>query len=1000
MGTFSTQSVRFSAFLFFPNAARDSTSATRNALSLERQKDLYDHIIIPAAFEAISDPSRQEIPRTYDIAYAKSRSFQEKPGNNRWKPDDMSRALNLQYTVPAQDLSRFWHLVVEKADSLQIPTQQGEMVPYFKNPRLLFQSQNTFGQRTLEETLHLFQQTVLQAFDPIHLDIRSCWLDIGARDHVISLPPRDPLGSELYTLLWKSQCHDHLHEQLCKITPKARLNATYFRSFLLRDIGDYQCKAKRTRASNPGHPDERKPGIIRAKAYSCNKEIFSVMSSDYDLFGSGSLPLLALNEEMIHDLSSANQGRHQAPTFRLQRNSLVKAWEANKRHLRAISNTKALASYGVRREMTFRLDAILTMWHRGYFQPNQSPHTGQRVWDLSSASELTEHFSFWAVPTRDINALMFTQAARLVLPLDHLFQEAALNFAVSSPGLILAFYTAQLFCRLLTYTLTSEQQFPYDNWIWLPQWRVQNRRALQARSLLERQGLGMEVSITNSGMLWIPRQCMDWYGGHIALDTLIQLYIPRNPFQRKLLSQMNIQCLTASKVTIELSLRQLLQQARSEFDQGHQQRADELVESIASLATEEVARAYHQHMLSKLQLYWERLRTRVGYNVLPRLRRLQQGQEESVTQVGRIVTAQTLLEIYDEAWTTYMRTQPTTESEQLPTELPCWMATRKCLPPEDSWSNFVFQRLFNCPSRARWDRVYFLELYRRFKAFWEIIQDYAGSFDDRFRRIIGNFIMVTFNSDPTKEVGTNRGSGTWFKHRASFFQIQYWAPYFSPPKSALNCPWGSVDDYQHRHPDIPPATTSSAINAIEFQHRSNTFNQLWLRVVSHHDQLHDAKTRERNRVCQEAIQCLLDLVGPQWSYQGDLAYVLPWNFSDQKVENNGYKDPFCVPILTTSARFSTHPCQPTILLPSRHNVIVLVDAIESLPRLNQKVLRRVQWIREVLHNNDQQYAIRSHLEAKQRAIDVVTQPNSLIRRFLAQTEPPQREVEVVDVFDE
>lgn len=134
MGTFNTQSVRFSAFLFFPHAARDSTSATRNALSLERQKDLYDHIIIPAAFEAISDPSRQEISRTYDIAYAKSRSFQEKPGNNRWKQDDVSRAFHLQYTVPAQDLSLFWHLVAEKADSLQIPTQRGEMVSYFKNP--------------------------------------------------------------------------------------------------------------------------------------------------------------------------------------------------------------------------------------------------------------------------------------------------------------------------------------------------------------------------------------------------------------------------------------------------------------------------------------------------------------------------------------------------------------------------------------------------------------------------------------------------------------------------------------------------------------------------------------------------------------------------------------------------------------------------------------------------------------------------------------------------
>ncbi|KAF4456422.1 hypothetical protein FALBO_15411, partial [Fusarium albosuccineum] len=101
LGTFNTHSVHFSAFLFFPSAAPDSTSATRNALSLERQKDLYDHIIIPAAHEAVSDPYRQEIPLTYDVAYAKSRSFQEKPGNDRWRPDDVNRAVHLQYTIPA-----------------------------------------------------------------------------------------------------------------------------------------------------------------------------------------------------------------------------------------------------------------------------------------------------------------------------------------------------------------------------------------------------------------------------------------------------------------------------------------------------------------------------------------------------------------------------------------------------------------------------------------------------------------------------------------------------------------------------------------------------------------------------------------------------------------------------------------------------------------------------------------------------------------------------------
>jgi hypothetical protein len=532
-GTFNTHSVHFSAFLFFPCAAPDSTSATRNALSLERQKDLYDHIIIPAACEAVSDPCRQEIPRTYDIAYAKSRSFQEKPGNNRWRPDDVNRAVHLQYTIPAEDLPLFWTLVVSKANAFQLTTKGGETVPYFKGPRLLFQShdlKNTFGKETLNASLEDFECTVLQALDPAHLDIHSCWIDIGARDFVASGLSHSHGGQGPVTVLWKSQCHSHLHEQISRIAPESHLNAVKFQRFLLRDIGDYQVKAKRTRASNPGHPHERRPGVIRAKAYSCHKELFSVMFSDYEIFGSGFLPLPALSEDILNDLSADNQGRRQAAnTTQIRRGALVKAWEANKRHLRATSNTRALASYGIRKEMTFRLDVILKMWHRGYFEPNRSLHVGKRSFKVSGASSGGEHDPFWVVSTRDINDFVFTQAARFVLPLDHLFREASLRTTISPPALILAFYTAQLFCRLLTYALASKERFSYDNWIWLPQWTVQSRRKPNIRLLLERRGLGLDKVIKDSGMLWIPPSSLNWYGGHIALETLIQLYIPRNP---------------------------------------------------------------------------------------------------------------------------------------------------------------------------------------------------------------------------------------------------------------------------------------------------------------------------------------------------------------------------------------------------------------------------------------------------------------------------------------
>ncbi|KAH7187758.1 hypothetical protein DER44DRAFT_816409 [Fusarium oxysporum] len=914
---------RFSAFLFFPNAAKDMTSSTRNALSLERQKDLYDHVIIPAAFEAVSDPCRQELPRTYEIAYAKSRSFQERSGNNRWKPEDVSRAVHLQYTIPAENLSQFWNLIAEKANSFRLATKSGELVSYFKDLKLLFQShdlKNTFGRATLSESLHYFQASVLQAFDPAHLEIRSCWIDIGTRDYVVSPPSSSQPVREPCTVFWKSQCHPHLHEQLSRCAPTSPMNAQNFQRFLLRDLGDYQVKAKHTRASNPGHPDEHKPGIIRAKAYSCHKELFSVMFSGYELFGSGHLPLLALNQSMISDLSSANQGRHQAPTFHVQRDALSKAWDANKRHLRAAMDTRNSTNYAIRKEMTFRLDTILTMWHDGYFEPSQNPHMAPKSLEVSAASARTDHEPFWVVPTKDINDFVFTQAARFIVPLDHLFREAAISTTISPPSLILAFYTAQLFCRLLTYALTSKEQFSYDNWIWLSRWTARSRTH-HTRELRERQGLGLSVIIQDSGMLWIPYSCIDWYDGHIALETLIQLYIPRNPFQRGLLSQMNVQRLAASAIT------------KTDFDRGCQRSGDEVVEKAIRLMTEEIARAYHQHMIAKLQLYWERLRTQVGRHVLPCLQRLEQAKQESAAQ------------IYDEAWGAYIRIHPISTSEDLPPNVPCWMATRKYIPPNDSWSESVFRRLFDCENVASWTGL------------WGVVEGYTNP-----------YILVTFNSDLSKDLTTDRRLGTWYQ-QAAFFRIQYWAPYFSPPDCVDFSSWVSVANHQIQNPYTPSPEICSALNAIEYQDRSNMFTQLWAQT----------RAKEKNRICEQAMDCLIDLI----------ALVLPWRFSDSIIGAERHQDYLRLPILTTSSRQPSIPSRPTIILPSRHNVMALIEAIESFPRINQEILRRAKWIREMLHNEGKQYAMCSHLEAKQKEMDAVSRPHSLLRKFLAQTTPPQ-----------
>ncbi|KID81198.1 hypothetical protein MAJ_11414, partial [Metarhizium majus ARSEF 297] len=216
----------------------------------------------------------------------------------------------------------------------------------FEDPRLVIQShdlKNTFGQDTLEETLKRFEDTVLRAFHPDQLDGASCWMDIGSRD-CVSTPSLQDYSKEPCSILWKSPCHHRLHKRLSETSPEVSLNQFYFRSFLLRDVGTYLSKAKVTRDANPGHPKSCKAGLIRAKAYNCNKDLFSVMFSDYRTFGSGFLPLLALSDTLIKDLDFTSQKGQRLSTARVTRASLLRAWEANKRHVKAMSESQILAN--------------------------------------------------------------------------------------------------------------------------------------------------------------------------------------------------------------------------------------------------------------------------------------------------------------------------------------------------------------------------------------------------------------------------------------------------------------------------------------------------------------------------------------------------------------------------------------------------------------------------------------------------------------------------------
>ncbi|KAG6977927.1 hypothetical protein FocnCong_v021718 [Fusarium oxysporum f. sp. conglutinans] len=340
IGTFTTAGVRFSVLI----------------LSLARFRDLYDEIILPAV--------RETVP-------IHSRAYQEKPGAGRWSAEDESRSYRLAYGIPASVLPQFWAAVVRNANRHRLQSKKGDAVPYFQNPRLLFQAhdlKNMFASESLQDSLCLFRDSILAGLDPSQIDMHSCWLDVGMRDHVLMPPTSSNSESqnhhhhEPWTLLWKSDCCRHLHDQVVGVAPEAPMEATYYRPYLLRDIGGYYVRAKSTRKSNPGHPEARSPGVIRAKAYNCSKELFGVMFSDYQLFSSGFLPLLAFGEGMLKDLAATDQSRQRAFVSQLSRSRILDAWDANKRHMRAVSSLKRQSDFGIRKEVTLRLDVILAMW--------------------------------------------------------------------------------------------------------------------------------------------------------------------------------------------------------------------------------------------------------------------------------------------------------------------------------------------------------------------------------------------------------------------------------------------------------------------------------------------------------------------------------------------------------------------------------------------------------------------------------------------------------------
>lgn len=486
-------------------------------------------------------------------------------------------------------------------------------------------------------------------------------------------------------------------------------------------------------------------------------------------------------------------------------------------------------------------------------------------------------------------------------------------------------------------------------------------------------------------MLWIPRDSFDWLGGYINIATLKELYIPRSPVQSRLASQRTVISLGTTRLTVELLLQQWLEESRIQFEAGKCAAGAELASKAWRLATEEIARSYHKHMLAKIQSCWDRLPDR-NMARAP-LDRLVCATEDIKTDKSYIVSGQTIFEIYTQAWDLFVAGDPDARSSEMPAEIPCWLTTRKHLPPKDGWSSFVFGHLFNRPSAPTWNGLEFLNMYRRFKGFWSEVQSYTGAFDERFRLLIGRYILVCFNSDRTKEVGAYHLPGCWYDDLPIFFRIHYYAPYFSPPETSYQFPWLWVPNRQERQPSLPVEIASTIMTSREFQDNYDVLEELWLRIRNEKSIQCGGERHNRSQLCIDALDRLMIYAGPRWEYGHIFPYFLPWECPDPlNCSASEYDDPFSLPTRAHSHR--DKPCAPTLFFPTRVNITALVDAIESLCT-DPDVVSRIIWIRSVLEHNGEQFSIVSHLQSKHLAAMSVTQTSSELRIFLSQTEPPQ-----------
>jgi hypothetical protein len=769
LGSFSTNDISFSVLIFFPESniqanrsSHNQPNSEHNFISHQRQEELYDRIILPAARDTVPPTHLQELPTSFQAAYAKSNTQKETPMHN---PDGVTR---LQYIIPSSCLFAFWQSIVQYAEQVTIEAANAPNgFHYFRKPQLLFQShdlKNSILDPSPSAAFELLGKKVLAYLDPQHIDLTSTWADLGVR-YMPSLSPG--LAGKPKTFLWKTECLRNLHNTVKGIGDTLLLQPDFYQSFLLKEVGTYTGKARTSRRHNhPGSPDAQDPGLIRIKAYNSNKDIFAAMFSDYQLFAAEQLPLLALSEHMLRTLTVTSK------TSTATHAKILGTWVQGKKHVQSLAQSKAFYSYGVRKEATFRFDCLLTMWDNNQLcDPivEDPMHTNG------------SHSAYLQVHTKDINSFIFSQALRFIIPLDFIFENTALNTATLSPARqLLALRSAIFFQQLLIYSLTSERvNQSHHNWLWLKRWTVKDRKHRNRK--VERRGLGLSSIIDNYGMLWLPDNLVSWDTGFLQIRALRNIYISNTPHQNRILNtDSSTKAATQSiqpAVQFAIMITKITDQART-----LQERLDAQDEAMI-FAARQISYLYQQYMLEQLLLLVNKPDDKL--HLVEKPLKLARAERDKQKEAQYIMDAYTLTEIY---YLIAKQCNPSSGSS-LSSYSPLFKASRRKI---NNWHELLIMELLFNPKKPNEykksiENKPYATLYENLRSIWEKCMasaDVPDQISIHFRTAItpflGTFIQVIFISENFKPMTYSP-----YKNGSSevpqFFRVEYLAPSYNIP---------------------------------------------------------------------------------------------------------------------------------------------------------------------------------------------------------------------------